>query len=111
MFAPLLPSIITCSTDACYCIPSTVSPSVENLIAPEIRSVVRHASRLERNGCSGTSDSFAKYAFNLTETELRELNPSITLDEFNPCKHIALIQEKLGFVPDSNAWTRDSRLL
>ena len=62
---------------------------VNDLIPPEIRSVVRHASRIEQYGCSGTSDSFADYAFDL-------IGPAGSLrDDFNPCDFIGEIQMAL----------------
>lgn len=65
---------------------------VQSLVAPEIRSVVKHASHLARNGCADPSESFAIYAFD----RLNGVLPSgLLIEDFSPCDYLAQLQQVL----------------
>jgi len=77
---------------------SSLVQAMSELIPPEVRSVVRHANRLSKDGCldSSLSVSFTEYVFDLL-TEKGLLDPSAPRDDFNPCEHVGQIQVALGY--------------
>jgi hypothetical protein len=64
---------------------------VRALIPSGIRSVVKHANFLSRDGCQKPSPSFNDYAFDLLNDQ------SLVQAEFNPCDHIPQLQVALNY--------------
>ena len=60
---------------------------VDALIPTEVRSVVRHAGLLSKNGCKDPSASFIEYS--------RALLGANSTGDFRPCDHLAEIQNAL----------------
>ena len=87
-------SFLVCYNVICQHESLSLHKSVQSLIGPEIRSVVRHASSLKRNGCTAASESFATFAYNKLSTAAL-LPDGLTLDDFSPCSYLDLLQQLL----------------
>ena len=65
----------------------------------DIRSVVKHASLLTKDGkCIDPSANSALYFYDLLPSEVKA---SVTLDDFSPCKYVGEIQVALNFASSS----------
>ena len=67
---------------------------VQDLLDPQVLSLMRHVGRLSKNGCTSLSDSFASFSHDL----LYNSNPQLfsgTLEEFDPCQYLGEIQHVL----------------
>lgn len=67
---------------------------MQTLITPEIRSIIRHASQLEKDGCVKPSASFSNFSF----TRLHDagvLPEDLLLEDFSPCDYLSHLQQEL----------------
>lgn len=81
------------------------------LMTPEIRTVIKHASLLTRDGkCISPSSSFTEYAYNeLTSASL--LPNGLLLADFVVCDYLAQLQLALGFTTILNTDVTFSNLV
>ena len=71
-----------------------ISSTVQSLIAPELRPVIKHAAHLSRRGCSDASNAFAIFAYN--ELSNASVLPSnLAFEDFSPCNFLPELQQVL----------------
>ena len=67
---------------------------MQNLIAPEIRPVIKNAAHFSRRGCSDASEAFANFSYNeLTSASV--LPNELAFEDFSPCDYLPHLQQVL----------------
>ena len=68
--------------------------TVQNLIAPELRPVIKNAARLSRRGCSDASNAFANFSY--TKLSNASVLPiDLAFEDFSSCDYLPQLQQLL----------------